>query len=262
MLRNLRGIYIIWYRDLLRFWHDKIRFAGSVVQPLLFLFVFGTGLASRIGSLGTGTDFRQFIFPGIIGMNVLMSSFMAGISLVWDREFGFLKEVLVAPVSRASIVMGKTLGGATIALIQGMALLLLAPLVGVNLTPLDVLALVPLMILLATVMGSLGILLASRIHSIEGFQAVMQLLMFPMVFLSGSLFPVQGLPAWLNFLVKINPATYGVASVREVILGVSSDSPYVISLFGHQMSIMENVLILVIFGVIIFVTAMWSFENM
>lgn len=182
-MRNLRGIYIIWYRDLLRFWHDKIRFAGSVVQPLLFLFVFGTGLSSRIGSLGPASNFQQFIFPGIIGMNILMSSFMAGISLVWDREFGFLKEVLVAPVSRASIVMGKTLGGATIALAQGMALLVLAPLAGINLTVVDILALIPLSLLLATVMGSLGILLASRIHSIEGFQAVMQLLMFPMVFL-------------------------------------------------------------------------------
>jgi ABC-2 type transport system permease protein len=262
MLRNLRGIYIIWYRDLLRFWHDKIRFAGSIVQPLLFLFVFGTGLSSRIGSLGSATDYRQFIFPGIIGMNVIMSSFMAGISLVWDREFGFLKEVLVAPVSRASIVMGKTLGGATVALVQGMALLLLAPLAGVSLTPGNVLLLIPLMLLLATVMGSLGILLASRIHSIEGFQAVMQLLMFPMVFLSGSLFPVQGLPDWLSLLVKINPVTYGVASVREIMLGFVHDAPYVITLFNHQMSIAENIFILLTIGIIIFVSAMYSFEHM
>jgi ABC-2 type transport system permease protein len=261
-MRNLRGIYIIWYRDLLRFWHDKIRFAGSVAQPLLFLFVFGTGLSSRIGSLGTATTFQQFIFPGIIGMNVLMSSFMAGISLVWDREFGFLKEVLVAPVSRASIVMGKTLGGATIALFQGMALLLLAPLAGVTLTVVEVAVLIPLMLLLATVMGSLGILMASRIHSIEGFQAVMQLLMFPMVFLSGSLVPVQGLPVWLSFLVEINPATYGVASVREVILGLVPDAPYVITLFNHQMSILENVIVLVLIGTVIFVSAMYSFEHM
>jgi len=114
-MNNLRGVYIIWYRDMLRFWRDKLRLIGSISLPLLFLFVFGSGLTGRMGFLSTGVNFAQFIFPGIIGMTVVMSSFMAGVSVVWDREFGFLKEVLVAPISRASVAVGKALGAATVA---------------------------------------------------------------------------------------------------------------------------------------------------
>ena len=145
-MNNLRGVYTIWYRDILRFWHDKMRMVGAITFPLLFLFVFGSGLSSRMGSLGPGIDFTQFMFPGIIGMTVLMSSLMAGISLVWDREFGFLKEVLVAPISRTSVAVGKTLGSATTALFQGMLILLLAPLIGVSLSVGTVLALLPLIL--------------------------------------------------------------------------------------------------------------------
>ena len=217
-MNNLRGVYTIWYRDILRFWHDKMRMIGSMTFPLLFLFVFGSGLSARMGSLGPGIDFAQFMFPGIIGMTVLMSSFMAGVSVVWDREFGFLKEVLVAPISRASVAVGKTLGAATVALLQGIIMLLFAPLIGVSLSVWTVLALLPLMLLLSASMGSLGILLATRIRSMEAFQAVMQMLLFPMVFLSGVFFPVQNLPAWMNFLVKINPATYGISPIRQVML--------------------------------------------
>ena len=128
-MNNLRGIYTIWYRDILRFWYDKMRMVGAITFPLLFLFVFGSGLSARMGFLGPGIDFIQFMFPGIIGMTVLMSSFMAGISVVWDREFGFLKEVLIAPISRASVAVGKTSGSATVALLQGIIILLLAPLI-------------------------------------------------------------------------------------------------------------------------------------
>ncbi|MEE9583318.1 MAG: ABC transporter permease, partial [Dehalococcoidales bacterium] len=122
-MNHLRAVYTIWYRDILRFWHDKMRMVSSIVFPLLFLFIFGSGLSRSIGSISPGVDFIQFMFPGIIGMTVLMSSFMSGISVVWDREFGFLKEVLVAPISRASVAIGKTLGSATIALLQGVLIL-------------------------------------------------------------------------------------------------------------------------------------------
>ena len=191
-MNNLSGVYTIWYRDILRFWHDKMRMISAITFPLLFLFVFGSGLSARMGSLGPGVDFTQFIFPGVIGMTVLMTSFMAGVSVVWDREFGFLKEVLVAPISRASVVVGKTLGGATVALLQGAIILLFAPLIGVSLSVWTVLALLPLMLLLAVSTGSLGILLATRIRSMEAFQAVTQMLMFPMVFLSGCSSPCRG----------------------------------------------------------------------
>ena len=260
-MNNLRGVYTIWYRDILRFWHDKIRMMGSITLPLLFLFVFGSGLSSRMGSLGPGVDFTQFMFPGIIGMTVLMNSFTAGISVVWDREFGFLKEVLVAPISRASVAVGKTLGAATIALFQGTIILLLAPVIGISLSVGTILALLPLMFLLSAAMGSMGILLATRIRSMEAFQGVMQMLMFPMLFLSGVFFPVEGLPAWMNILVKLNPATYGITPIRQVMLGTSTDSPFTISLLGHTMSLWDNIMVLAAFGVITILLAIWSFGN-
>ncbi len=260
-MNSLRGVYTIWYRDILRFWHDKMRMIGSITLPLLFLFVFGSGLSARMGFLGPGIDFTKFMFPGIIGMTVLMSSFMAGVSVVWDREFGFLKEVLVAPISRASVAIGKTLGSATVALLQGVIILLFAPLIGVSISVGTVLALLPLMLLLSVSMGSLGILLATRIRSMEAFQAVMQMLMFPMLFLSGVFFPMQGLPAWMNVLVKINPATYGIAPIRQVMLGVSPDSPFTINVLGHAMSLWDNIIVLAAFGVIMNLLAMWSFSS-
>jgi len=258
-VNNLRGVYIIWYRDILRFWRDKMRMVGSIALPLLFLIVFGSGLSSRMGLLGPGIDFAQFIFPGIIGMTVLMSSFMAGVSLVWDREFGFLKEVLVAPISRVSVAVGKALGAATVAMSQGIIILLFAPLIGVSLSVWTVLALLPLMFLLAASMGSLGILLATRIRSMEAFQAVMQMLMFPMIFLSGVFFPMDGLPAWMSILVKINPATYGIAPIRQVVLGTSPGSSFDINIFGHIMSLWDNIAVLAIFGAAMILLAVWSF---
>ena len=260
-MSHLRGVYTIWYRDILRFWHDKMRLIGSITFPLLFLFVFGSGLSDRMGVLGPGIDFTQFMFPGIIGMTVLMSSFMAGVSVVWDREFGFLKEVLVAPISRASVAMGKTLGSATVALLQGLLILFFAPLVGVSISGLTLLALLPLMLLLAISLGSLGVLLATRIRSMEAFQATMQMLMFPMVFLSGAFFPLQGLPTWMNILVKINPATYGVAPIRQVILGVVPGASYSINLLGHTLSLWNEIAILAAFGTVTILLAMWSFGN-
>ena len=231
----------------------------SLVFPILLLFVFGTGLRGSIGIIGGGIDFIQFMFPGIIGMSVLVGSFMTGVSVVWDREFGFLKEVLVAPISRVSVALGKTFGSATVATIQGLVILVFAPVVGVSLSPVTILLLVPLMFLLAASMGSLGILLASRIRSMEAFQAVMQMLMFPMAFLSGVFFLLEGLPPWMNILVKINPATYGITPIRQVVLGSSPELPYNIILFGHVMSIWENVGVIAAFGVIMTILAMWSF---
>ena len=260
-MSNLRGVYTIWYRDILRFWRDRIRLIGAFFLPLLFLFVFGSGLGSRMALLGPGVNFAQFMFPGIIGMTVLMTSFMAGVSVVWDREFGFLKEVLVAPISRASVAGGKTLGAATVALIQGTVILLFAPLVGVSLSPGTVLMLLPLMFLLAAAMGSFGVLLATRIRTIEAFQAVMQMLTFPMVFLSGVFFPLQGVPTWMSVLTKINPATYGIATIRQIVLRVPPESPFGINLLGHTMSLWNNVALLAAFGTAMTLLAMQSFSS-
>ena len=260
-MNNLRGVYTIWYRDILRFWRDKMSMIGSIILPLLFLYVFGIGLSAQMGLLGPGVDFAQFIFPGIIGMTVLMSSFMAGVSIVWDREFGFLKEVLVAPISRVSVAVGKTLGSATVALFQGLLILLLSPLIGASPSLWTIIALVPLMFLLAASMSSMGILLATRIRSMQAFQVVMQMLMFPMIFLSGVFFPLKDLPTWMSVLVKINPATYGIAPIRQVVLGTSPDSPFNVSLFGHIMSVWDNVAVMAAFGIIMIILAMWSFGS-
>ncbi len=259
-MNHLRGMHTIWYRDILRFWADRMRMVSAIVFPLFFLFIFGSGLGSRLGMLGPGVNFSQFMFPGVIGMTVFMGSFMGGVSVVWDREFGFLKEVLVAPVSRTAVALGKTLGTATIAIIQGVLTLIFAPLIGVSLSALTVLALLPLMFLLAITMGAFGVLLATRIKSMQAFQVIVQMLMFPMMFLSGVFFPVEGLPAWMNFLVKINPATYGIAPIREVMLGEAGQA-FNISLFGHVLSLSDNVAIVTGFAVVMIILAVLSFRH-
>jgi ABC-2 type transport system permease protein len=258
-MNTLMGIYTMWYRDVLRFWHDKARMLSAILFPLFFLFMFGSGLQGSIGMMSGGINFTQFMYPGIIAMSVLMGSFMSGVSIVWDREFGFLKEVLVAPIGRVSVALGRTLGSATVATIQGIIILVLAPFIDVSLTVWMVLALIPLTFLLAGSMGSLGILLASRIKSTEAFQAIMQMLMMPMMFLSGVFFPMQNLPSWMSFLVKVNPASYGVAGIRQVMLGTGTNSAFDMTLFGHTMTIWENIAILAAFGFIMVMLAMWSF---
>ncbi|UCG55096.1 MAG: ABC transporter permease [Dehalococcoidia bacterium] len=260
-MSHMRGIYTIWYRDILRFWHDKMRMIGSIIFPLLFLFIFGSGLRGSMGFLIPGVDFAQFMFPGIIGMTVLMNSFMSGVSVVWDREFGFLKEVLVAPVSRTSVAIGKTLSSTTIAMLQGLLILIFAPIIGISFSASTLFALIPLMLLLAISMSSFGILLATRIKSLQAFQVVMQMLMFPMIFLSGVFFPVEGLPAWMNVLVKVNPATYGIAPIRQVVLETTADSPLGVTVLGHTMSLWDNVAVVAVFGIVMTILSMWSFNH-
>jgi len=265
-MAELRGIYIIWYRELLRLYRNKTRIFGAIAFPLLFLLVFGGGLSRTIGSLQPGVNYAKFMFPGVIGQAVLMTAFMSGISIVWDREFGFLKEVLVAPVSRSSVVLGKILGGATIAMFQGLLVLAFYPVVGLSLSVFQILKLLPLMLLVACALGSLGILIASRMKSMESFQIVMQTTIFPMIFLSGAFFPVGNLPWWLNALVKINPVTYAIAPIRQLLLSrveiasASSGSTITLSLYGHPMSIGEEVAIVFGFGLVMTLLSIWAFS--
>jgi len=259
MSMALRGIYIIWYRELLRFVRERSRIVATMAMPLLFLVIFGAGLKNSMGPLAPGVDFLQFMYPGIIAMSVLMTSFMGGMSVVWDREFGFLKEVLVAPLSRSGVALGKTLGGATVAMIQGILLLVLAPIVGADLTPLLVLKLVPLMLLLAVTVSAFGILIASRIQSMQAFPMVMQVVVFPLIFLSGVFFPVNNVPVWLEVLAKINPVTYGVDATRHLFLTL--DNGLRVSLFGHTMGTLEDVAIVLAFGAVAVIAAVWSFEK-
>jgi len=256
-MADLRAIYAIWYREVLRLRRDRLRLVGQFVSPLLFLVVFGVGLARAMGTLAAGLNFTQFLFPGLLAMTVLMSSFMSGVSVVWEREMGFLKEVLVAPVSRASIVLGKTLGGATLAMVQGGLMLLLAPALGIGLSARMVLVLLPMMLLLALALGGLGVLLASRMRSMEGFFVIMNMFITPLIFLSGVFFPIGGLPGWLNLVVKANPVTYGVDSLRQLMLGGMAPS---LTLFDYRLAIWQDAALMALFGTATIALAIWSFS--
>jgi ABC-2 type transport system permease protein len=260
-----RGIWVIAYRELLRFIQESSRMLSSFAMPLLFLVIFGAGFNRIIGANLPGVDFIQFMYPGIIAMTVLMNSVMSGLSVVWDREFGFLKEILVAPLSRSGIVLGKATGSAAVALLQGIVMLVLAPIVGVSLSPLLVAELVPMLIVVSLSLSGLGILVASRMRSQQGFQVVVQLIIFPLIFLSGVFFPVNNVPPWLEVLSKVNPLTYGVDAIRQLFLGgeFAGNGSYVIgvTVFGHTMSIMEDILIVAVFGAILMALAVWSFNK-
>jgi ABC-2 type transport system permease protein len=266
-----RAIYIVWYRDLLRFWRDRARIVASLAQPLLFLVVFGTGLSSSLGGafggLGGGSlNYMQFVYPGIIGMAVLFSAVFGAMSIVWDREFGFLKEMLVAPIDRSAIAIGKALGGATQAMIQGLILLVLAPFVGVTLTVGSVLLLIPFVFILAFALSSLGVALASRMRSMQGFQIVMNFLLMPIFFLSGALFPLAaGLPLWMTVLTRLDPASYGIDPLRRIVLGAAMPAAAVdklgLTLFDQVVPIGIEALILLAFGLVMLGIAIRNFQQ-
>lgn len=218
-MKNLKAVYTIWLRDVIRFFRERARIAGMFGQPLLYLLIVGNGLAATfiIPGAPEGFNYVHFMFPGIIGMSVLFTSIYSAISIVWDREFGFLKEVLVAPVPRWTVAVGKALGGSTVAMMQCAVLLLLAPLLGIPLAPLTVLKLLGVLFLMAFSLTSLGITIASRMESMEGFQMVMNFLIMPLFFLSGAMFPLRGVPPWMEVLMRVDPVTYGVDALRNII---------------------------------------------
>jgi len=218
--KELTGVYTVWLRDIKRYYRDKPRIIGSFAQPILFLFVLGTGIASSFSAFGGGggKDFLNFMFPGIVGMTVLFTSFFSAMSIVWDREFGFLREILVAPISRTSIVVGKLLGGSTIALFQGAIILLFSPLLKIPITFTIFFKVSGIMFLVAMTISAMGIMLASVIKSMQAFQVITNFLLMPMFFLSGALFPLNSTVRWMNVVSKINPLSYGIDAMRTVIL--------------------------------------------
>lgn len=213
------AVYAVWLRDLTRFASERVRIVGAMAQPLIYLTVMGIGFGAtfRAAAIPEGFSYIAFMFPGILGMTVLFTSLFAAISVIWDREFGFLKEILVAPISRASIVFGKALGGATVASLQGTLLLFLAPLVGLHLGWDQVVQLWVVMFLMAFALTSLGLAVASRVTSMEGFQVVMNFLVVPMWLLSGAFFPLRGVPEWMATLMRLDPLTYGVDALRGIV---------------------------------------------
>lgn len=212
-------IYILWLRQLKRYFRSRSRIIGALGQPLLFLFALGYGFGPVFQRAGEG-DYLQFLVPGIIAMSVLFTSLFSGIEIIWDRQFGFLKETLVAPVSRVIIMLGRTLGGASVAIFQGMIILVISLLIGFRLSnPITLLTAFLFMFLIALLFTALGTAIASVLEDMQGFQLIMNFLIMPLFFLSGALFPLDELPAAVGVIIRLNPLSYGVDGLRSALIG-------------------------------------------
>lgn len=245
---NWEGIYAIWYRDLKIMFREPTRLFGRIMRPALWLLVMGNGLRPIMQN-STGVEYTQFIFPGIVGMTLIFSSVQSATSIIWDREFGFLREVMVAPISRGAIVLGKALGGSTQATLQGILTLLFAPLIGLYPTPKQLLSIIGLMFLISFSLTSFGILIASRMTSFEGFGSISNFVVMPMYFLSGSVYPLEGLPLWLKALNFINPLSYGVDAIRGQIIQM------------YHFSLATDLLAVTLFGVVMLAFAIPLFSR-
>ncbi|HEY7304415.1 MAG TPA: ABC transporter permease [Bryobacteraceae bacterium] len=217
----MSAIYILWLRELKRYFRSRAQIVASLGQPMLYLLALGFGLEPVFRKAGNGS-YMQFVAPGVIGMTVLFSSVFSGIGLLWDRQFGFLKETLVAPVPRMKIMAGKALGGATVAILQGLLVVVACLLVGFrprNLVAIPIALL--FMALIATVFASLGIAIGSKLENMQGFQLIMNFLVMPIFFLSGALFPLTNLPKALSVVTRFDPLSYGIDGLRSALIGVS-----------------------------------------
>ena len=224
--QDARAASIVWRRELIRFRTDRLRAVTSLIQPVLFLFILGTGLGSLASrGLPPGISFKTFIYPGVLAMAVLFTAIFSAGSIVWDREFGFLREMLVAPVNRGAIVLGKCLGGATVATFQGIVVLILAGLADVPYNPVLILTLIGELLLLSFTLTAFGVMMAARIKQIQAFMALTQMLIMPLFFLSGALYPLKGLPAWLGVVTRFDPLTYIVDPMRRAVFSHLSISP-------------------------------------
>jgi ABC-2 type transport system permease protein len=263
-----RAVKTVWRRDLIRFAGNRAQVMMWLVQPLLFLFVLGSGLQSLSAASTDGVDLKTFIFPGVLCVAVLFAAMISAASLVWDRELGFLREMMVAPVSRTSIIVGKCLGGATIAASQGVIVLALAGLAGVPYDPLLLLGASGLLVLLAFTVTAFGVLVAVTIKQAQSFTWVMQMAVFPMFFLSGALYPVSGLPTWLEVLNRINPLTYAVDPMRHLVfdrLQISETARRTldpgVTWFGWQVPSLVAVGMVLLLGLAMIGMAIWRFSR-
>ncbi len=220
-LINLTAIYVLWLREMKRFLRAKSRVIGTLAMPLFFLVFLGFGLGnSAVSGLPKGVNYIDFLIPGIVGMSMLFTSMFAGISVLWDREFGFLKEIMVAPVNRISIVLGRIAGGSTTSLIQGVLTLIISFVIGFRVAnPVSIVGALVFMALISTTFIGLGLVFASRMKDMQGFNLIMNFVIFPTFFLSGALFPLQNLPDYIKYVSYIDPLTYGVDGMRNVLLG-------------------------------------------
>ncbi len=254
-MTELRGLYTLWLREIKRYLRDRTRLVSSFVQPLLWLVIFGAGFGARFAL--PNLTYQQYIFPGIIGQTLLFTSMFMGISVIWDREFGFMKEILVAPISRFSIFLGKMLGDSTDAIIQGIIVFAFGLILGISFDPLTFLLSLPIMLLITIGLVSIGLTIASFIGSLESFGAIQTFINLPLFFLSGALFPLSGpgIPDWLHTAASFNPLTYGVDALRTVILG-GSWAPMAFQ------PLYIDLLVVVVFDIVMVGVGTWAFTRM
>lgn len=264
---DLRAVRMVWKRELIRFTRNKVRMITSLAQPIIYLFILGTGLSQLIPG-GSKIDYRTFIFPGVLGMSVLFTAIFASLSIVWDREFGFLREMLVAPVRRSALVLGKCLGGASVATFQGAVMLVFCGLVHVPYSPALLLSLVGMMALLAFMLTALGTVIAARMAQVETFQVVMNFIVLPMFFLSGAVFPLDRLPRWLSALTKVDPMSYAIDPMRRVVFDHVNISPRLartlnpgISWGGHRLPAGLELAIVALVGLAMLAGAVVQFSR-
>ncbi len=245
------AIYVLWLREMKWFVRAKSRVVGMLGMPLFFLVFMGFGFTSMsIPGMPEDVDYIHFLVPGIIGMSILFTSMFAGISVLWDREFGFLKEIMVAPVSRVSIVIGRIAGGATTSLVQGVLILVISSIMGFKVgSVLAVLLSVVFMLLIATTFISLGLIFASNMKDMQGFSLIMNFIIFPLFFLSGAIFPIENLPECIRLVAYADPLTYGVDGLRGALIGVSS------------FSVISNFIVLIGFSVLMIALGAYFFEK-
>jgi ABC-2 type transport system permease protein len=221
----MSAIYIIWLREFKKYYRNKSRIIGSLGMPFFFLVIVGSGLGSV---MPLGQRYSEFIMPGVLGMVLMFSSVFSGISIIWDKQFGFMKEMLVAPVSRTEIIIGKTLGGSTTAIIQALIMLTISLLLGNRIQSIaGLIAALGVMFLISLSFVGIGTAIAARMNDMQGFQLIMNFMIMPLFFLSGALFPLDGLPGWLSTLTLLDPLTYGVDALRYFLIGASNFSPLV-----------------------------------
>jgi ABC-2 type transport system permease protein len=264
----LRAVKVVWQREMIRFVRSKGRLISGLAQPLLLLFVLGSGLSGLTRSATGGVDFRTFLFPGIVATSTLFTAIFAGISIVWDREFGFLREMLVAPIPRTSILVGKCLGGGTIATLQALILVALAGLVGVPYNPVMIIGLLLLLFLTALAMTAFGLMISARIKKFQAVMPIVQLVLTPMMFLSGSLFPLAGLPIWLAVLTRLNPLTYAVEPMRHIVFEHLAVPPAVLNRLdpgvtwgGWVVPIWADILVIALLGSLMLAIAAIQFRR-
>jgi ABC-2 type transport system permease protein len=265
---ELRAIKVVWKRELIRFSRDRLRILTSLIQPFLFLFVLGTGISS-LASAGThGVNFKIFIYPGVLSMAVMFTAMFSAASIVWDREFGFLREMMVAPVRRSSIVLGKVLGGATVAGFQGLIVIAISPLVNVPYQLGLILELFALTLLLAFAITAFGVMFAARINQMQSFMALMQMVIMPMFFISGALFSVASLPPWLGVLNRLDPLTYAVEPMRRAIfahMNVSAAARRAldpgVTWWGWRVPTLLEAAVIAALGLGMLLIAIWEFSR-